>query len=340
MNPQPFIRWMYRLFNTLFYGQIGLYILGICFPFAINTIDWWEREITSKGTRIIYDTTATTSSVKTVSGETRDSAGRLTSRIQEIDGFLVKTDSAGRVLSKQSIDSIRKYGYRYNPELERYRQKQHSDIDSILNADPEAVIYKDRDGYSVHRSGSTQFAIYIPIAGGLVHAKRESAKDWRNTLSEQPKIELKQAFDSTAPYKLTISVSSWEQFKQAPLLLMLLGICRLLVYGISFLWVTYLFRQTFLELANNLYLSQSIWKRCRTIGWLFVGNFLLVNVLVNLSHAEAWRLLIENGYASWGQQPFLWPENWMWLWTGLILLAFAEALRYGSQLQQEHDLTV
>lgn len=335
MNSKTFIRWMHRLFDTLFYGQIAFYCLFLCFPFIMQVASWWELSIANGGNRVIYDTTASgLQRLPITVSETYDSSGKRLGRTERdptssistrllIDSLPRRADSSGSTLAKRKL-----------------RKRQNQEIDSVLKADASAIVRRYRDSYAVQHPWESSFAFAIPISGYPSQYGLSLPGVWRDTLTKKPLIKLEQAIRTGSPYLLSISVCSFDDISTLPLQLTLAYFALLLLYALCLSWTTFLFKKTFGELVQGVYISTSSWLRCQKIGWLLIGGFILINGLRTLIHASAWRLLIDHGYAPWGQQPFLWPENWMWLWAGLILLVFAQLFRYGSQLQQEHDLTV
>ncbi|OIN56937.1 DUF2975 domain-containing protein [Arsenicibacter rosenii] len=244
MKSTPLIRWIYRIFDTLFFGQITIYCLALCLPLIVGVAHWYEAR-------------------------TGGNAGHKTTR-----------------------------------------------------------------------SGGLRTALTFPVAGHLSRPHTLPDHPRKDTLSVNPPVDIKLAENNVAPYLLTFTIGSWQDFRTIPAALIILGYLRLLLYIGSLLWANYLLRNMFRALTYEIYFSHPIWKRCQTVGWIITGYFFAYNLIMNLSHAAAWRYLAAKGFHEDWQQPFLWPDNWMWLWAGLTLLVFAQAFRFGTQLQQEKDLTI
>ncbi len=334
------IRWIYRIFDTLFFGQITIYCLALCAPLIFSVADWYERSVTGDGQRIRYDTTFSRT-IPNFTSEIRDSTGRILSKSEEEAGQLVTRDASGRGIRRQSLDSLQKaHAALDTPELERIRARQDREIDSLLKADPNVRVIRYKDGYRTSGKGTLYTGLTFPIFGTVSRAGKFPPPLWRDTLSVSPAITILQTENSSAPYTLSFQVRSWQEFQHIPVILILLGYLRLLLYIGSLLWATYLLKNLFRALTYEVYFSKLIWKRCQAVGWIFVGLFVSYNLTLNLSHAATWRYLAAHGFHEDWQQPFLWPDEWMWLWGGLTLLVFAQAFRFGTQLQQEKDLTI
>ena len=364
MKKNVFIRFMHRLCGLLFYGQGALLLTGVVLlPLGLlyqsNTV---EPLATARKNRVRYDTTFS----KSVSGGSSynlamaDNRGNFISKIDWQEQYLTYYDETGNATSRLRIDSLEHlYRVANQPSLpDSVRQRVLADqrhqtrqIDSVLQANPTAMIHRmpDRwllqpDVYTGTGPGGTSFAysIQVPIRMYPMSPKHGfiNTTEWHQLISYEPYSDLRINRDSRDDYRLNIFIRRWADLTRSVWPLFALSLAQALVYVLVFWFVTLWFWQIFADLAGGNYFHEQVANRLSRIGWLFACAFVLKNLLDTIQPLVASAYIRQQGYnliTRWVLTGF---DYWLWLSAGLILIAFAQIFRYGTQLQHEQDLTV
>ncbi|MEZ0607564.1 DUF2975 domain-containing protein [Fibrella sp. WM1] len=149
--------------------------------------------------------------------------------------------------------------------------------------------------------------------------------------------------NQTQTFWLNMAVRSWTDLAEIPRLLSVLvsGMGLLMVLLV---WTTYQFKCLFQSIADERVFNPLQVQRLTRIGFGFIAYFFVGTLMNMLLSYDAVELLAARGYVLKPALNFtvgVGSANTLpWIVTGLCLLALAQVFRYGTQLQQESELTI
>ncbi|CCH00588.1 hypothetical protein FAES_2579 [Fibrella aestuarina BUZ 2] len=346
------IRWLYLLSTFFLYLEGALlFISFIAGPLTITA----QTYATPDKQRVRYDTTlnpfvmSSESSTPVIS-----SKGGLIHRITRDSVFLSYYDGDLQLVDRLQLDSLQRLLHptltdhipnEAHQQALLYQQRMTRQIDSALAVNPDAAIIRMPDRWLLQPVTASGFAlsVNVPLYGDVWpkgHYLPESPQQWRRNLTYQPYTYLEPNLDKRLPYVLRASIHRWSDLNSFVGPLLLISHIWGIFYLAMLMLITQWFREIFADLLNEEFFGERTARRVQQSGWLFIGAFVLKNGVDIFQPILALRYLQTQGFVSY--QGWLWsgPDYWSWLWAGLILLAFAQVFRYGTQLQQESELTI
>ncbi len=341
MQNDSFIRVMHRIFSWLFFGSIALLVLSlVLLPIAFTR---QEMRTANRSEQVRYDTLLTNQGTSVFNALAVDNTGQLISKIERQNEYLTYYGENGESIAHLRLDSMDNIA----STLRMVRKKHARQIDSVLVANPYAMVYQFPDRWLIGADAFSGYAFNATLPYyGLFESGADSRLlwpviDWQRTVSYVPAATVRLSQDRNTPYQLTVNIRRWSDLTPAAWPVMVITLIMFLLVAGFFILIIYWFRAIFADLLRGHYFERQIVKRVRYIGWLFVVGFVVKNGVDVMKPLLAKYYLQSQGYedGGWG---WTWngPDYWLWLWAGLVLLVFARIFSYGTQLQREHDLTI
>ncbi|WP_375446921.1 DUF2975 domain-containing protein [uncultured Fibrella sp.] len=347
------IRWLYRISSFLLYLEGAFIFLSfVVIPLMITG----QTYSSSRRQQVEYDTTLRTgsSSGHGFSMATTDTQGQLISQAERRDSVIIyygenqrkiyrlRLDSLKRLLQPKKSDNIPVVTHQ---RAVAYQHKLNRQVDSIQAVDPGTRIVRMPDRWIIQPGWSSGFAwsVTIPLQGEVWPKARyqpQLPQQWQRILAYKPYTYLQQNLDKRLPFVLRASIFRWSDLNSFIWPLLLISSGWGLFYVAMLMLMTHWFREIFADLLNGEFFGKRIAQRVQQSGWLFIGGFVLENAIDVFQPIVAQQYLKKQGYLSYAQWVWSGPDHWLWLWAGLVLLVFAQIFRYGTQLQQENELTI
>lgn len=346
------IRWLYLLSTFFLYLEGALvFISFVAGPLMITAQTYTKPD----KQRVRYDTTLNTHNISSASFTPAiSSRGRFINQIDRDSVFLTYYDDDQVVVDRLRLDSLQRLLHpipidhvpdEAHQQALLYQQRMTRQIDSALAVNPDAEIVRMPDRWLLLPVTASGFAlsVNVPLYGDVWpkgHYLPESPQQWRRTLTYHPYTYLEPNLDKRLPYVLQASIHRWPDLNSFIGPLLLIGSIWGIFYLAMLMLITQWFREIFADLLNEEFFGERTARRVQQSGWLFIGAFVLKNGVDVFQPLIAQRYLQTQGFDAY--QHWIWsgPDHWSWLWAGLILLAFAQVFRYGTQLQQESELTI
>lgn len=351
------IRWLYRLSSFLLCLEGALiFLFLVLLPLMITRQSYLANSPKGNGQRIEYDTTLSAGRTfgKGFSELTPDSQGQLIKKVERNDSVIVYYGENRQVITRLRLDSLRRLLHPTaadsvpisdHRQAIAYQQRLTRQIDSVLTTTPGIKIYRTPDRWLLQHEHGQGFvwSLAIPLYR-MIWTKEgfdlPPGDNWRHTLTHKPYMYLEPNLDYRLPVMLRASIYRWSDLNSFIWPLLLVSTGWVLFYLAMLMLITQWFREIFADLLNGDFFGERIARRVQQSGWLFIGGFILKNVIDVFQPILVGRYLQTQGYVSYA--PWIWsgPDHWSWLWAGLVLLAFAQIFRYGTQLQRENELTI
>lgn len=347
------IRWLYRISSSLLYLEGAIIFLAVV---VVPLMITGQTYSSSRRQQVEYDTTLRTGSRSSRGFGifTTDTEGRLISRTERQDSVIMYFDENQRVIYRLRLDSLKRLLHpgkadnvpvTVHQRAVAYQHKLNQQIDSSRAVNLGARIIRMPDRLILQPGSSSGFcwAVSIPLYGEVwpkSHYYPYIPQLWQRTLAYKPYTYLQQNMNKRFPFVLHASIFRWSELNSFVWPLLLISSAWGLFYLAMLMLMTQWFREIFADLLNGDFFGKRIARRVQQSGWLFIIGFMLENAIDVFQPIVAQRYLKTQGYLSYAQWVWSGPDHWLWLWAGLVLLVFAQIFRYGTQLQQENELTI
>ena len=332
MKTNKFIRISRIVVTTAFYVEIVAILMPLFVVFSFSIYNYWQ--LPKDGSRIIYDTTGT----------------EKTKVFIDLTGKKRSQDSLKKAeeLSQKSLpDSIQK---KIAAEELKWKIKEKNLIDSILKADPKAVITMQKNGWRASGGGSAFFEILIknriyPEFGNrqINDSTLKSINDFTKNIFQEKKLAAswsdKIEISKQAEYNVKIP---YAEFQKMPLLFQL-RLPIILLYIAMILLITWQLKRLFENFEAFGFFYQKHYKRIQLIGIILCFEPFFSAFWHFLENNEVEKILLANHFQVQGGGAL--PVDSFFsgilkIAFGLTLIAIAQAFRAGQELKQENDLTI
>lgn len=352
MKQNALINFIRLVFGLLYWGTY--IVIGgslLTFMWIYIGSHWRDRSyLPTSHPRVFLDTTDRVSTTDFMEVTESDAQGRVLERQVQEGGDMVTYDGRGKQIERRSMASLRRRAdslERTLPtsvkkeraaELRQLSQFQQKKIDSILQADPNAIVVKRGNGFSSSGFGYGTIAIQLP--GQFWHKGRSISS---NTVSDVPvQRSLSVIRTAAAEQQLQFRYGTAHAFFHLPPIVWVGFLINLVLLVGGPLRIFWLFRNLFTEFSARQYFTNKQVGRMGQIGRTLVWLFVSLHAVRQAQYYWAIRYMTDHDYLVYppDSNSFLWPTNWLLLLSGLTLLALAQVFLHGLQLQRDSELTI